>query len=155
MTRDELIATVPIQLYNGTPYFIRLIDVPEPWQTQFLQALTERNRPRPNLDGKVDLQIAYAYDWQSWVHHSWYDKTGPVGLDTPGKLAKISRNPADEFIAEMNDGRVLIHASEVDLANQLLTEGYAPTEVLVLSFWESPRALSSEQKNVFMNKMHC
>lgn len=155
MNRDELIATVPVQLHNGTPYFIRLADVPEPWRNQFVRALTDKNRPRPYLEGEVDLQIAYAYDWQSWAHHCWYDKEGPIGLDAPAKLAKISRNSADEFIAELDDGRVLIHANEEALANQLLARGFNSAEVLVLSFWESSRALSSEQKDRFMHSMHC
>jgi len=76
MNRDELIASVPIHEHNGYPYFVRLSEVPEPWRGQFEQALFGSGCPL--FEG--ESQLAYKWDWDSWVHDQWYGCNGPTGL---------------------------------------------------------------------------
>lgn len=150
MTRDELIATVPLRKWDGVPY-IRLVDIPEPWRNEFLLALDLAAPPRPIIDGEVDC--VYDCHWQQWVHHFWIGNTGPTGLYVPEKLAKVFRNEADLLVAMLSDGRELYHQSAEGLADLLLSVGFQSDEVLILSFWESARAVTSEQKSVLINHL--
>lgn len=77
MTRNELIAAVPIHWHNGRPFFVRLDDVPEPYREQLFKTLV--GCACPALPGE-DRQLYYAWDWESWVHGQWYGR-GPIGLD--------------------------------------------------------------------------
>lgn len=43
MTRDELIAAVPIREFRGRPFYVRIRDIPAPWDAQFSRALYGAN----------------------------------------------------------------------------------------------------------------
>lgn len=79
MTRAELIAVVPIHDYKGRPFFVRLSEVPEPWRTQFWNALAGSAAPAFEGEGR----LAYAWDWKDWVSDRWFARPGPTGLDQP------------------------------------------------------------------------
>ncbi|MFZ6774827.1 hypothetical protein ACO0LB_19160 [Undibacterium sp. SXout7W] len=64
MNRDELIAYVPVHEYNGRPFFVRISEIPEPWQTQFSSYLASSQCPM--IEGERNL--AYVWDWERWVH---------------------------------------------------------------------------------------
>lgn len=76
MTRDELIAAVPVHWHGGRPYFVRLAEIPSPWREQTSQTLV--GCACPSLPGEG--QLYYAWDFHEWVHGRWYGQ-GPVGLD--------------------------------------------------------------------------
>ena len=77
MNSEELRAAVPIHPYKGHPYFVRIDEVPEPWRSQFWQALRGAQCPVIPGEGKT----AYCHDWLQWVGGSWYGDEGPSGLD--------------------------------------------------------------------------
>jgi predicted nucleotidyltransferase len=77
MTRNELIAAVPVHCYNGRRFFVRIAEIPEPWRSQFQHDL--RGSAAPALPDEGVL--AYAWDWDAWATGRWYGR-GPVGLDT-------------------------------------------------------------------------
>ncbi len=81
MTRDELIAAVPVHYQDGRPYFVALEEIPEPWCEQFWGALYGSQCPVvPGVE-----RAAYAWDWNSWVTDSWYGgRNGPTGLTDGG-----------------------------------------------------------------------
>jgi hypothetical protein len=65
MTVGELYALVTIHSNQyGSPHFIVLADVPEPWHTQFKKAL--RGSACPIVIGFGDC--AFARDWTDWVN---------------------------------------------------------------------------------------
>jgi len=64
MSRNELIACVPVHEYNGRPFFIRVVDIPDPWRAPFLKTLVGSQCPA--FEGEGDL--AYAWDWERWVN---------------------------------------------------------------------------------------
>lgn len=76
MTRDELIAAVPVYEHDGRPHHVSLADIPQPWRDQFWAAL--HGSQCPVVQGVE--RSAYAWDWQSWVDGSWYFRDGPEGL---------------------------------------------------------------------------
>ena len=77
MTRDELIAAVPVHYQDGRPYFVDLEEIPAPWREQFWGALY--GSQCPIVQGV--RRAAYAWDWSSWVTDSWYaGRNGPTGL---------------------------------------------------------------------------
>ena len=39
MTRDELLATVPVHEYEGRPFYVNRTEIPQPWRDQFWAAL--------------------------------------------------------------------------------------------------------------------
>lgn len=53
MTRDELIAAVPIYWHAGRPHFVRLAETPEPWRSQFRHVLI--GSAQPVLSGEGEL----------------------------------------------------------------------------------------------------
>jgi len=64
--RDERTAqlqAVPVQLRDGRPYYIRLLEVPQPWQDEFRAAL--HGSGCPTIDGEGEC--AYAWDWSDWL----------------------------------------------------------------------------------------
>ena len=63
MTREELIAAVPVHERDGRPLYVILDDIPQPWRDQFWAAL--RGSQCPKVDGVE--RAAYVWDWQSWV----------------------------------------------------------------------------------------
>ncbi len=78
MTRDELIAAVPVHEQDGRPNHVDLADIPQPWRDQFWTALYGSQCPK--IEGIE--RAAYAWDWKSWVTDSWYGgRNGPTGLD--------------------------------------------------------------------------
>ena len=78
MTRDELIAAVPVREYRGRPFYVRIEDVPAPWRQQFERALI--GSAQPVIDGAG--ACAHAYDWKSWANDTWYGgRNGPKGLE--------------------------------------------------------------------------
>jgi len=77
MTRDELIAAVPVHEREGRTSYVDLDDIPQPWRDQFLDALYCSQCPK--IDGVE--RAAYAWDWECWVHGGWYGRQGPTGLD--------------------------------------------------------------------------
>jgi hypothetical protein len=58
-----LLATVPVFERAGKPYYVRLADVPSPWQDRFRAAL--RGSGCPVITGEGEC--AYAWDWQEWL----------------------------------------------------------------------------------------
>lgn len=79
MTRDELIAAVPVREFRGRPFYIRIEDVPEQWRQQFKRALM--GSAQPVIDGEG--ACAHAHDWKSWVRGTWYGgHNGPTGLES-------------------------------------------------------------------------
>ncbi|MGF6367938.1 hypothetical protein OKW40_000688 [Paraburkholderia sp. RAU6.4a] len=64
--RDERTAqlqAVPVQMRDGRPYYVRLLDVPQPWQDEFRAAL--RGAGCPAIDGEGEC--AWAWDWCNWL----------------------------------------------------------------------------------------
>ena len=45
MTRDELIAAVPVHEYEGRRFYVDLAEIPPPWREQFWAALYSAQRP--------------------------------------------------------------------------------------------------------------
>lgn len=64
MTRDELIAAVPVYCVAGWLRVVALSEIPAPWAGQFFIALAGRKSP-----GVVKNHgpCAYADDWTQWV----------------------------------------------------------------------------------------
>ena len=78
MTRDELIAAVPVHDQEGRPFFVDLNDIPQPWRDQFSGALY--GSQCPVVHGVESA--AYAWDWQSWVSGSGHGgRNVPTGLE--------------------------------------------------------------------------
>ena len=78
MTRDELIAAVPIYERDGRPYFIRITEIPEPWQSQFKRGIFGAQCPIVN----GERGLAYSWDWLQWARGGWYGgHNAPANLD--------------------------------------------------------------------------
>lgn len=75
MTRDELLAAVPVHRQGGGA-FVVLAEIPLPWRDQFASAL--RGSAAPRIDGEGPC--AWAWDWQQWVAGTWHQRPGPDGL---------------------------------------------------------------------------
>ncbi len=79
MTRDELIAAVPVHEYRGEPYFVAVEEIPEPWRKQFCAAL--HGSGCPVMEGFI--WCAFVWDWQQWVHGGGLGtSSGPKGLQS-------------------------------------------------------------------------
>ena len=63
MTRQELLASVPIRNAEGGRYYVDLADIPQPWRDEFWAAL--HGSGRPIVEGVE--RAAYAWDWEGWV----------------------------------------------------------------------------------------
>lgn len=87
MTRDELIAAVPIREFRGRPFYVRIRDIPPPWDTQFSRALYGANCPAFPDEGPC----AHSHDWQNWVNGRWWGGANvPTGLDPdPAHIAYV------------------------------------------------------------------
>lgn len=78
MTLEELIAAVPIREFRGRPFYVRLRDIPPPWDAQFSRALYGSGCPY--FEGEGDC--AYSHDWERWVNsRSWGGAYAPAGLE--------------------------------------------------------------------------
>lgn len=75
MTRDELLAAVPVRRRAHTA-FVVLAEIPEPWRVQFAAALSGSATPRIDSAGPC----AWAWDWRQWVAGTWHHRPGPDGL---------------------------------------------------------------------------
>ena len=51
MTRDELIAAVPVYEHEGRPFYVSLAEIPQPWRDQFWTALYGSQCP------KIDVRL--------------------------------------------------------------------------------------------------
>jgi hypothetical protein len=81
MTLEELIAAVPIREFRGRPFYVRICDIPPPWDAQFSRALYGANCPGFPDEGPC----AHSHDWQNWVNgHSWGGANAPTGLEPHG-----------------------------------------------------------------------
>lgn len=77
MTRNELIAAVPVYEHEGKPYYVSLADIPQPWRDQFWGALY--GCQLPVFEGVE--RAAYAWDWEVWVRGKWLGTSrGPEEL---------------------------------------------------------------------------
>lgn len=77
MTRNELIAAVPVHHRDGHPFCVDLSEIPQPWRDQFWTALY--GCQMPVVDGIA--KAAYAADWAHWVCGAWRGVSrGPEGL---------------------------------------------------------------------------
>jgi len=73
MNCEELIACVPVHEFNGRPFFVRISEIPEPWQTQFLSDIASSQCPA--VDGERNL--AYAWDWKRWANGQRHEHNDP------------------------------------------------------------------------------
>lgn len=87
MTIQELIAAVPIREFRGRPFYIRIRDIPAPWDAQFSRALYGANCPGFPDEGPC----AHSRDWESWVNgHWWGGVNAPTGLEPdPAHIAYV------------------------------------------------------------------
>lgn len=76
MTKNELIAAVPIREHLGHHY-VRVDDVPQPWRKQFEEALY--GSAFRAVPGELCVS-AYPHDWLAWVNGRWAGRPGPKGL---------------------------------------------------------------------------
>lgn len=77
MTLQELIAAVPIREFRGRPFYVRISDIPPPWDAQFSRALYGAGCPGFEGEGRC----AYSHDWENWVNgHWWGGADVPTGL---------------------------------------------------------------------------
>ena len=61
--RSALLAAVPVHEHKGRPYYVRLADIPPPWQDAFRAAL--RGSACPVIEGQGEC--AYDHDWTDWL----------------------------------------------------------------------------------------
>ena len=78
MTLTELAASVPIRERNGRPFFVAMEDIPQPWRTQFMQAMIGSAVPPFAEMG----ECAFVWDWKEWLEHGRWGDGGPRGLDS-------------------------------------------------------------------------
>ncbi|MCW5651750.1 MAG: hypothetical protein KIS62_18545 [Ramlibacter sp.] len=76
MTRDELLAVVPVREFRGRPFYVRMADIPEPWRRQFMSSLI--GSAIPAIEGEGDC--AHSYDWRAWVQGRWNGHDGPSNV---------------------------------------------------------------------------
>ncbi|MGF6776188.1 hypothetical protein [Paraburkholderia sp. GAS334] len=55
---------VPVHVHNGRRYYVRLSEIPAPWQDAFRAAL--RGSCCPAIDGEGEC--AFEWDWSDWLH---------------------------------------------------------------------------------------
>jgi hypothetical protein len=79
VTASELSSVVFVHTNrHGSPHFIVVDDIPEPWRSQFKQAL--RGSACPQVMGFAEC--AFAVDWTDWVNGAWRERSAkPIGLD--------------------------------------------------------------------------
>jgi len=78
MTLEELIAAVPIREFRGRPFYVRISDIPAPWNAQFSRAIRGSNCPGFPDEGPC----AHGHDWQCWVNGNWWGGADvPTGLE--------------------------------------------------------------------------
>lgn len=76
MTRDELLAAVPVRHTATGSTYVKLADIPTPWREPFEQALLGSAAPAmPDVGPR-----AWAWDWQQWVMGSWHRDSRAEGL---------------------------------------------------------------------------
>jgi len=75
-TRKQLLAAVPAHEHNGTPYFVRLSEIPEPWRTQMKKEVILCAQPAI----EDERGLYYAWDFEDWVCGRWWGSAGPEGL---------------------------------------------------------------------------
>lgn len=63
LTRQEVLASVPIRNAEGGRYYVDLADIPQPWRDEFWAAL--HGSGLPIVEGVE--RAAYAWDWEGWV----------------------------------------------------------------------------------------
>ena len=63
LTRQEVLASVPICNAEGGRYYVDLADIPQPWRDEFWAAL--HGSGLPIVEGVE--RAAYAWDWEGWV----------------------------------------------------------------------------------------
>ena len=76
MTRDELIAAVPIWESQGRLY-VRMDEVPEPWRQQLAEAMV--GSAFIAVQGETCV-TPHAHDCDAWVRDQSYSRPGPTGL---------------------------------------------------------------------------
>lgn len=76
MTRDELLATVPVRRTAEGSAYVALADIPAPWRHQFEQALHGSSAPAVPGVGPC----AWLTDWQQWVMGNWHRDSRAEGL---------------------------------------------------------------------------
>ncbi|WP_175899372.1 hypothetical protein [Burkholderia vietnamiensis] len=59
----DLLNPIPIIERNGSPFAIRIGDIPQPWQDEFVMAMT--STPVPRIEGESAL--VYFSDWRNWA----------------------------------------------------------------------------------------
>lgn len=65
LTRQELLASVPIRKAEGGRHYVDLADIPQPWREEFWAALHGSGRPIVEWVERA----AYAWDWEDWVEN--------------------------------------------------------------------------------------
>jgi hypothetical protein len=65
MTIEELKVAVPVYRPPGHLPYVRLIDVPNPYRSEFAADSTGSTRPR--VEGEADCY--YAHDWSLWLSY--------------------------------------------------------------------------------------
>jgi len=63
LARRQTCRVVPVRERDGRPSYIRLSDIPPPWQDTFRNAL--RGSAAPLIQGEDDC--AWAWDWSDWL----------------------------------------------------------------------------------------
>lgn len=64
LTASPCYALVPVIERDGRPHYVRLLDIPPPWQDAFRAAL--RGSGCPVVEGEGEC--AYGRDWADWLH---------------------------------------------------------------------------------------
>ncbi|WP_248324110.1 MULTISPECIES: hypothetical protein [unclassified Caballeronia] len=70
MLQDErraALSAVPVIERAGRAYYVRMADIPPPWEAAFRAAL--RGSACPAIDGEGEC--AYAWDWHDWLNGSF------------------------------------------------------------------------------------
>lgn len=60
-----------MHVLDGRRNFLRIAEIPEPFQGKFKEAL--HGSACPVLEGEGDL--AYAWNWEAWTEGSWASRT--------------------------------------------------------------------------------
>ena len=102
LTRQELLASVPIRSVEGQRYYVDLADIPQPWREHFWAALY--GAQLPVIEGVE--RAAYAWDWEGWVCGKGF--TAPAVMQALHRLADypvLSALAASRTQATQLDGR--------------------------------------------------
>ncbi|MFM0140583.1 hypothetical protein [Caballeronia grimmiae] len=65
--RRAALSAVPVIERAGRAYYVRMADIPPPWEAAFRAAL--RGSACPAIDGEGEC--AYAWDWHDWLNGSF------------------------------------------------------------------------------------